>query len=344
MQPQSMSTQGAMPEQEKTPFYQNPDFWDSLALGLGGMTLNPNQALLSSVSKRMSERAKTHTSTQQSNRTAEWLRSQGRSDLAEAVMSGSIDGKTAASIVYTQPKEQYNTITGEQLNAERGTSFAPGDLFNVSPSGQITKVGGGGVSLSVNSETDADAEFFKKFYGGLGTELASVRTQAAQAAGNIPVLSALRELYAVAPTGPISGRIAELFPEANDVSAAIEATRVQLAPQLRVEGSGSTSDIEYAGMLQSLGSMRNRPEANQALLDLMLLKAEVMQAKAEVASQVRPSGLSPMDAAQKLDEIDRTMWKQSPRLQSINAIISRSGSAEPTRSGSTGGVQWRFLD
>jgi hypothetical protein len=344
MQPQGFLPTSDPAQPERAPFFKNPDFWDTLAIGLQGMTLNPNQGLIGAVQERMGQRREERKTTAQRNSTIDLLRRQKRDDLIAAV-EGGLPITEALKLALTPTEPGYSTLTGAQLNAQYGTAFPESDLFNRSGSGQITKVGGGGVSVTNQLGADADAEFFKQFYGGLGKELASVRTQASQAAANIPVLSTLRELYSVAPTGPISGRVAELFPEANDASAAIEAARVQLAPQLRVEGSGSTSDIEYAGMLQSLGSMRNSPAANQALLDLMLLKAEVMQAKAAVAAQVRPDGLSPMDAAQQLDEIDRTMWKQSPRLQSINAIISGAGgAAAPANTGSTGGVQWRVVE
>lgn len=357
MQPQgllgTMSTRSA-PEQERLPFFQRPetaDLLDRLTVGFGGLTMRPNQALIQSAQESLSDRREDRKTAAQRNATIDLLRRQKRDDLISAV-EGGLPITEALKLALTPSEAGYTTLTGAQLNAQYGTSLPEGELFNVSGRGQITKVGGGGVSVTNQLGADADTEFFKQFYGGLGKELASVRTQASQAAANIPVLSSLRELYSVAPTGPISGRVAELFPEANDVSAAIEAARVQLAPQLRVEGSGSTSDVEYAGMLQSLGSMRNSPAANQALLDLMLLKAEVMQAKAAVAAQVRPDGLSPMDAAQQLDEIDRTMWKQSPRLQSINAIISGAGGAAapavgataPANTGSTGGVQWRVVE
>lgn len=295
MQPQdlgSMSTQGAMPEQEKTPFYQNPDFWDRLALGFGGMTLNPNQALLSSVSERISSRAQERASTQQSNRTAEWLRSQGRPDLAEAVMSGSIDGKTAASIVYTQPKEQYNTITGEQLNAQRGTSFAPGDLFNVSPSGQITKVGGGPqTSVTVMPGGDKMADTF-------GAAVPGILEVGGQAQRSLIELDELERLLATTPQG-VAGGLVQLASNfgfdvtgADDLQAA-QAIINRLVPQQRQPGSGPMSDADLELFKQSLPRIINQPGGNQLIINTIRKIVEYDTKRADIVAQGLQAEKSP---------------------------------------------------
>ena len=82
----------------------DPDLFDRLAIGLGGMTLNPNTALMQMAADRIAGRREERQSTESRNRTAEWLQSQGRDDLAQAVMSGALGGREAATIAYQQPQ------------------------------------------------------------------------------------------------------------------------------------------------------------------------------------------------------------------------------------------------
>ena len=100
MQPQPM------PQQEQPRglrgLLSNPDFLDQLSIGFGGMTLNPNTALMQMAVDRISGRREERQATETQNRTAEWLRSQNRDDLADAVMSGALGGREAASIAYQQ--------------------------------------------------------------------------------------------------------------------------------------------------------------------------------------------------------------------------------------------------
>jgi hypothetical protein len=55
-----------------------------LAIGLEGMTLNPNQAMIGQLEKGIERRE----TAAQKNATAEWLRSRGRDDLADAMQAG----------------------------------------------------------------------------------------------------------------------------------------------------------------------------------------------------------------------------------------------------------------
>lgn len=90
--------------QAEEPFYKNPDFWDRLAIGFSGMTLNPNEALINASAQRIDRRAEGRQTEKQRNATAEWLRSQGRDDLADAVLSGAIGGRDALGLM--QPEKQ----------------------------------------------------------------------------------------------------------------------------------------------------------------------------------------------------------------------------------------------
>lgn len=101
-----------------------------LAIGLEGMTLNPNQALIGQLQQGIESRE----TARQRNATADWLRSRGRDDLAQA-MEGGLPAAEAMRIAMTpaDPMAAINlekaqlelerlrgpqpTLTGDQLSA-----------------------------------------------------------------------------------------------------------------------------------------------------------------------------------------------------------------------------------
>lgn len=76
-------------------FLADPDARARLAIALEGMTMNPNQAYMQALQEGVTTRRETKSATEAKNKTAEWLRSQGRDDLAAAVDGGIIGGSDA---------------------------------------------------------------------------------------------------------------------------------------------------------------------------------------------------------------------------------------------------------
>jgi hypothetical protein len=112
-------------------FLTNPDFLDTLAIGLGGMTMNPNVGVIEAAQSRMKNRAASRQDAQIRNKTAAWLRDVvRREDLASAVESGAIDGSAAVTLAYREPKDPVkgvsvgdrvvNPITGEVIYEPAG--------------------------------------------------------------------------------------------------------------------------------------------------------------------------------------------------------------------------------
>jgi hypothetical protein len=81
---QPTMTQGQpapMPQEQQQPgglrgLLSDPDFYDRLAIGLGGLTMNPNQQLMQMSADRIAGRAQTRQDTAAKNKTIEFLRSQ----------------------------------------------------------------------------------------------------------------------------------------------------------------------------------------------------------------------------------------------------------------------------
>lgn len=248
----------------------------------------------------------------------------GRDDLVQLAQ---VSPSAALNLYAQSTKPGYKVMTGEQVNAMYGSKLEPNDLFNVSPTGQVTKVGGGSPVVNFNQGTYQD-EFYKQDAKKLADRVDAMRKGGAVAAENLQTLQVMRDLYEASPSGVIMGRFAEIFPEATNASAIVNSLRVSLAPKLRVEGSGSTSDIEYEGMLQSLGSFRNSPEANKAIIDLMMAKMELNAKRAEIANSVKP-GQDPYEAMAKIQQLENQLWVNNPLIAQIKQVASSAPITSP---------------
>lgn len=299
--------------------------------------LMPQQRMGEQIRARGAQRM----ATQSRNRTIDTLkkRAQAGDTLAAMVLqgleSGAYDAKTAMSLymgkmLETEKDDRTTQIKNYEYWISKGKSEEEAEAL--AKSGQT-------IQNVIGGPAGAEDKFYEEKYKNLGRTFAEIQQKAGQAGANNLTINALKQLYQVAPSGPIQGRLAELFPEANDISAAVQSLRTQLAPQLRVEGSGSTSDIEYAGMLNSLGSLKNSPEANAALLDLMLVKNEILQKKSEIAIRVgmpeEEGGLTIQQAERAMLDIDRQMWSENAMVTSIKQLIENAGGFTASSDGNT---------
>ena len=350
-----------------------------LAIGLEGLAMNPNQALIGQLQQGIETRA----TASQKNATIGWLRSRGHDDLAAALEAGAPpqevlaesvrrmqpkdpmealnlrlaqlkvaemekpqpgfrratpeesaaygaqagqfgpDGRFYAEEV-AQPEGAYRQVTGAQLGL---TGPEAEKIFNLSPEGQVTAIGGAGPSTTVNvGGKDSTSALNTKLAEAEGTLLSTYLQQGPIASAALQDLSLLQEILPMAPQGPIVGRAAELFPGFSSAGAAATSVIKRVAPTLRVEGSGSSSDIEYNGMLQSLPSLQNYPEANTAIVNMMQAKAQINRERSELVRAYQNSAKTEEDAAAlraRLSELD----SRSIMTPELRAIINQLGGA-----------------
>ena len=308
---------GSQPRQTMGERFRDPNFWNELALAFHSMSSFPNEAAIRSLESRVSTARERKREQDQINKTIAFFEKANMPQLAELARVS----PTAAINAYGQTmKPGYKVMTGAQVNQMYAGANLPADkLFNVSPTGQITQVGGGGVTVDMSGGGYKD-KYWEEDVKSLAKRMDAIKQGGAVAAENLQSLQVMRDLYEVSPSGVLVGRAAELFPGFTDASAIVNSLRVSLAPKLRVEGSGSTSDIEYEGMLQSLGSFRNSPQANKAIIDLMIAKMELNAKRAEIASQVRPGGLDPYEAAAQIQQLETQLWSNNPLIQQVKEL------------------------
>ena len=151
MQPQGLlstpvaSTQGQaqQPEQEQLPFFQRPgvgNFFDTLAVGLEGMTMNPNRALMQAAQNRIQARREAGQTARQMNRTVEALKQMGADpDLIQLAQAGL--GREALAEQARRNRGEaikgveigdrlVNPVTGEVIAdfSQQGPQFGPEDI------------------------------------------------------------------------------------------------------------------------------------------------------------------------------------------------------------------------
>lgn len=171
---------------------------------------------------------------------------------------------------------------------------------------QTEKARAGRASTTVNNTVSTgDSNLMKKLDEKTGEAWAKISEKGATAAANNSSFEVLDELITMAPQGPIQGRLAQAFPGVSSAAAAFESIIMPIAPTLRVEGSGATSDIEYEGMLKAMPALRNKPEANKLILGVMKAKNEVNIARARIVDQFSSGQIDASTAKSQMAQLEQ---------------------------------------
>ncbi|MFG6573216.1 glycoside hydrolase family 73 protein [Sulfitobacter sp. 1A13353] len=287
---------------------------DEIKMALAGMSLNPNEALVRGLEGRMEGRRederefKTQQKAQaQANKTIAFIEAQVKAgklppellQMAQADPASAY--KAAVDVMTRQPKDDRTALMQNVeyiMQRNRGMSF--------DEALQMARSGGTTVNVNGDQPPAPDSVLREELQKDQATSLTAIADAGTKAASVRGDIEALRELAQVAPSGPLEGRFAEMFPEFNDAAAARQAIIKRVAPTLRVEGSGSTSDIEYAGMIEGMGRLTNSPEANVAIADMMLAKSNLDLQRSELVSAYQRGEVPYNDMLKSLDKLNRT--------------------------------------
>lgn len=186
-------------------------------------------------------------------------------------------------------------------------------------------VGGEGSTLS------------KKLDEGEAAILGSYLTAGNQSASMLGDLEVLDQVLTLAPQGPVTGRLATMLPGVSSAADAAQSIIKRVAPSLRVEGSGATSDIEYNGMLQSLPALSNSPLANRAISAMMQAKARINVERARIVQAFQNSDRSP-EAAQAMRAALGELDSRSVMTPELRVVLQGLGNPNPMTPTGTGGV------
>lgn len=246
-------------------------------------------------------------------------------DVDKRELGQTIDAeKRAAATQGAQP------LTGQ---AKLAADLAAGRIDKATYDAAMAKenaMPGSGVTINTG---DGSSALTKKFDEKEGEGWAALMDAGAKAGSVRNDLQLLDELGKVTPTGPVPGYLMKMFPGVDSAGAAYQSIINRVAPSLRVTGSGSTSDIEYEGMLKSLPSLSNYPEANQLIGAMMKAKAELDIQRADIITKWRNSSGVPgadAEARSSLAALNRQSI-MSPQLEQLMANVKtpEDGAAAP---------------
>jgi len=302
-QPTMMPSQ---PTQEQQPggirgLLSNPDFLDSLAIGFGGLTQNPNQALMQMSADRIAGRAQTRQDTQSKNKTIEFLRAQPGGErfvqLVDAI------GAVAALKAY-QDSQEPAPDRGQILSAVQMREMFPGTqiedgLYNLKADGTANKVGGGGTTVNMPGEqmkimtdgriavADPSVEGGVRFVTAPGspaaqeTQAAQVdkQAQAATAQDSLELInSVLNSPSLESVTGMIQGRLPAMSQSGTDLVTRIEQLQGQAFLQAfeSLKGGGSITEIEGQAATNAIARL-NRAQSAEAFRESLRDLQEIYQ-------------------------------------------------------------------
>jgi hypothetical protein len=250
------------------------------------------------------------------NKTIEYLKANGMADMAAIIeanpsAAGNVLSAIAANRLKAPKDNSTNLMKNYKFMRDRGMSHEEA----------LAQIKSG---TTINLGEKGNQKFLEALNKGKGTELAAQMQAGAKATEVNMDLKVLFDLASEAPTGAIAGRFAEMFPEFNDFSALRQSIIKRVAPTLRVEGSGSTSDIEFQGMIDGLGRLTNSREANQAIVGIMIEKNNFNIARARIINDFWESGAD----MSKLPEMNKRIRELEDKLQieaRMNTLKSKYG-------------------
>ena len=298
-------------------FYQRDSFKDAagrMAVAFNSLRLNPDPNLAGMVADVRNQRTEKNAR----NKTVEYLRANGMSQYADMIEAGQLQASAVLGAIM-----QKSMATPKQTAQIQNYEYWKSQGLSDEDARALVQSGN---SINMPGPESADDVLRKQMMKKQGESFNAMMDAGSAAANAAADLQTLQELAPLAPTGPLAGRFAEAFPEFNDVSALRQSIIKRIAPTLRVEGSGATSDLEFNAMLNSLGSLKNTPEANMAIIAVMQAKAEMNIKKKSIIREYSRNGITFEQAIEQLEQVESV----STIPQAVQNILNNySGAAEP---------------
>jgi hypothetical protein len=270
--------------------WQSGELKDRIALAANTLRMDPDQNLAQVIQGRQEQRA----GKEVANRTAQWLMSQGREDLAQALMTGAIDPKTAVATAMT-PAADTRTAMIQNYEYWLTQGKTPDEAQ------ALARAGAGGTTIDMSGGGKFEEGFAKSDAELLGT----VFSTGLQAQRNIGRIEQLDQLLRTSP----GGAEAALMQFANEIGISTEGgnalTAAQsiinsLVPEQRAPGSGPMSDADLALFKQSLPRIINQPGGNAIIIGTMKAIAQYDAEGAAIVQRMRTGEITRADAFQLL--------------------------------------------
>lgn len=307
---------------------QDPNFRDRLVIGLGGMTLNPNQALMQQAAANIEQRRAMDFMGNQANKTAEQLRREGQDELADmveanpgqaaAIMAEYLKSKLAAPKAPPAAQQNYEYYVQQERAANR-TPLSFGEYQQLNASRTIIEQPG-----TPGFDEEIRGELIKKTALDAPTlqEAASAQIRLADEINTITDLQnsqdqSLFNIY-VRQNFP---DLANILLDPDGRMSAAQSMINRIAPTMRETGSGSTSDREMAQYVSSLPSFTQKPKGRALTNEMFQAKADIARKEQELIDKLYSGVITPTEYAQQINNL-RTQSLYTPaRRSAINNIV-----------------------
>jgi hypothetical protein len=194
----------------------------------------------------------------------------------------------------------FSLLSPEEVSA----SGLPAGSYQRGPDNKLYEIGGSGQTINVNTGEGADGALSKALSTKEGESWNTIKDAGTVAGSLGQDLGILDELIKVAPQGVIVGPLAETFKGFSSAGDAFQSVVKRVAPSLRTPGSGATSDIEYQGFLDSLPSLKNSPEANLLINEIMKSKAALNVERSNVVTRYQSGELTAAEARAEMARLN----------------------------------------
>jgi len=234
---------------------KNPAVIDAAVMGLNAMRTRPDANIARSVQGRIDTRNQLGLINAQRNKTAEFLRSKGREDLAKAVETGGLDPKSAMALALTPSKQNDDTVL--MANVKFLMDNDPNLTFD---------------QAFQKARTNINVD--KKAGDAITTQYETLMNRGYDALANLGQTEVLEALLEKTPTG-FSASLKQGLKNTFGINVtggaqeALVAAINKLVPGQRAPGSGTMSDADLELFKSSLPALLNSREGNQIIVQTM---------------------------------------------------------------------------
>lgn len=218
--------------------------------------------------------------------------------------------------------KRFAPATYRPMTPEERTTFGvkPDTPAYMTPEGPKI-LGGSNTTVNIGGDNDADAALRKELSKDEGSRLSKLQGAANTAASSLQDFQIVDELLTMAPQGPITGRLAQAFPGVSNAGTVLQSFIYRIAPTLRVEGSGATSDLDYEGMLRSLPALQNKPEANKMIVEVFKQKADINIRRGDLITKYQNGEITANEMRNQMTALNRQSIL-SPQMKQMLGELS----------------------
>lgn len=218
--------------------------------------------------------------------------------------------------------KRFAPATYRPMTPEERTTFGvkPDTPAYMTPEGPKI-LGGSNTTVNIGGDNDADAALRKELSKDEGARLSKLQGAANTAASSLQDFQIVDELLTMAPQGPITGRLAQAFPGVSNAGTVLQSFIYRIAPTLRVEGSGATSDLDYEGMLRSLPALQNKPEANKMIVEVFKQKADINIRRGDLITKYQNGEITANEMRNQMTALNRQSIL-SPQMKQMLGELS----------------------